>query len=105
MSALVNSPFLPFAVLILGIIAVVLMITRWRFHPFAALILASIFVGLIATELPANGDQHRLVTAVELPMLEFGVTAGKIAWVIALAAIIGTAMMESGAAERILNWL
>ena len=105
MSALVNSPFWPFAVLILGIIAVVLMITRWRFHPFAALILASIFVGLIATGLPANGDQHRLVTAVELPMLEFGVTAGKIAWVIALAAIIGTAMMESGAAERIVNWL
>lgn len=105
MSALVNSPFWPFAVLILSIIAVVLMITRWRFHPFVALILASIFVGLIATGLPGSEGAHPLVTAVELPMLEFGVTAGKIAWVIALAAIIGTAMMESGAAERIVNWL
>ncbi len=39
-------------------------------------------------------------------MLEFGVTAGvKIERVIALAAIIGAAMMESGAAERIVNWL
>lgn len=31
--------------------------------------------------------------------------AGKIAWVIALAAVIGTAMMESGAAEQIVNKL
>jgi gluconate:H+ symporter, GntP family len=38
-------------------------------------------------------------------MAEFGSMAGKIAWVIALAAVIGTAMMESGAAEQIVNWL
>ncbi len=47
----------------------------------------------------------RVITVVELPMAEFGVVAGKIAWVIALAAVIGTAMMESGAAEQIVNWL
>ena len=46
-----------------------------------------------------------MITAVELPMTEFGTMAGKIAWVIALAAVIGTAMMESGAAEQIVNWL
>jgi GntP family gluconate:H+ symporter len=51
------------------------------------------------------GDQHHVVKAVEIPMLEFGSVAGKIAWVIALAAIIGTAMMESGAAQKIVNWL
>jgi GntP family gluconate:H+ symporter len=38
-------------------------------------------------------------------MTEFGITAGKIAWVIALAAVIGTAMMESGGAEQIVNQL
>ncbi|MBK5269459.1 MAG: GntP family permease, partial [Bacteroidia bacterium] len=38
-----------------------------------------------------------------VPMIEFGNTAGKIAWVIALASIIGTAMLESGAAERMVN--
>jgi GntP family gluconate:H+ symporter len=72
-------------------------------HPFIALILSAIFVGLISNEIP--GDQHHVVKAVELPMLEFGTVAGKIAWVIALAAIIGTAMMQSGAAQKIVNWL
>ena len=46
-----------------------------------------------------------MVKAVEIPMVEFGIVAGKIAWVIALAAIIGTAMMQSGAAQKIVNWL
>jgi GntP family gluconate:H+ symporter len=46
-----------------------------------------------------------MVTVIELPMTEFGIMAGKIAWVIALAALIGTAMMESGAAEQIVNQL
>ena len=90
-------------VLVLGIIAVVLMISRWRLHPFIALILSAILVGLISHELP--GDQLHVVKAVEIPMLEFGNVAGKIAWVIALAAIIGAAMMESGAAQKIVNWL
>ena len=40
-----------------------------------------------------------------LPMREFGSIAGAIAWVIALAAIIGTAMMESGAAVKIVDSL
>jgi GntP family gluconate:H+ symporter len=79
------------------------MISRWRLHPFLALILSAILVGLISAELP--GDQLHVVKAVEIPMLEFGNVAGKIAWVIALAAIIGTAMMESGAAQKIVNWL
>lgn len=103
METLTHSPYWSFAVLILGIIAVVLMISRWRLHPFIALILSAIFVGLISVDLP--GDQHHVVKAVEIPMLEFGSVAGKIAWVIALAAIIGTAMMESGAAQKIVNWL
>jgi len=101
--ALTHSPYWPFAVLLLGIVAVVLMISRWRLHPFVALILSAILVGLVSIELP--GDQYHVVKAVELPMLEFGNVAGKIAWVIALAAIIGTAMMQSGAAQKIVNWL
>jgi len=105
MDSLLSSPYWPFAVLLLGIAAVVLMITRFKFHPFVALILSSILVGLISYELPIADGQIPIVGAIELPMLEFGSTAGKIAWVIALAAIIGTAMMESGAAERIVNAL
>ncbi len=103
MEALTHSPYWPFVVLSFGIVAVVLMISRWRIHPFVALILSAIMVGLISVDLP--GIQHHVVKAVELPMLEFGNVAGKIAWVIALAAIIGTAMMQSGAAQKIVNWL
>ncbi len=105
MSALVSSPYWPFAVLIIGIVAVVVMISRLRFHPFVALILSAILVGLISSELPGMGDNQHLVWAVELPMVEFGIVAGKIAWVIALAAVIGMAMMQSGAAQKIVSWL
>lgn len=105
MDAFVQSPYWPFFVLFLGVLAVVLMITVWRFHPFIALILAAILVGLISVDLPGVEGQHPLVNAIELPMMEFGSMAGKISWVIALAAIIGVAMMESGAAERIVNFL
>ena len=105
MSQLIQSPFWPFAVLILGIASVVLMISVLRFHPFVALILSAIFVGLISAELPEMANLPQLVRAVELPMQDFGYIAGKIAWVIALAAIIGAAMLASGAAERIVNWL
>lgn len=105
MDTVVQSPFWPFAILIMGITAVVVMISKLRMHPFIALILAAIFVGLISVSLPGIGDQHHLVWAVELPMVEFGIVAGKIAWVIALAAVIGTAMMQSGAAQSIVNWL
>ncbi|HBP56998.1 MAG TPA: gluconate transporter, partial [Verrucomicrobiales bacterium] len=43
------------------------------------------------------------INALEQPMHEMGSTAGKIAWVIALASIIGICMMESGAAEKIVR--
>ena len=105
MEGLISSAFWPFGVLLLSVAMVVIMITRLRFHPFIALILSAIFVGLISSALPEVAGQHPLITVVELPMAEFGVVAGKIAWVIALAAVIGTAMMESGAAEQIVNWL
>jgi GntP family gluconate:H+ symporter len=38
-------------------------------------------------------------------MREFGVTAGKVSFVIAIASILGIALTESGAAERIVNQL
>lgn len=105
MEAFYRSDYWPFMVLLLSVLVVVLMISRWRFHPFIALILAAIFVGFLSIDLPGPASQHWMVTAVELPMVEFGVMAGKIAWVIALAAVIGTAMMESGAASQIVHWL
>lgn len=105
MEALVHADYWPFVVLLLSVVVVVVLITRLRFHPFVALMLSAIFVGLISPALPQIPGQNYLITVVELPMAEFGNMAGKIAWVIALAAVIGTAMMESGAAEQIVNWL
>ncbi|MGI9552173.1 MAG: GntP family permease [Aurantibacter sp.] len=105
MEELFHSEYWPFLVLLMSMVAVVIMITRLRFHPFVALMISAIFVGLISSGLPGEALQNPLITAVELPMSEFGIMAGKIAWVIALAAVIGTAMMESGAAEQIVNHL
>ena len=105
MEMIFYSDYWPFIVLLLSVAMVVILITRLRFHPFVALMLSAIFVGLISPDLPKVPGQNPLTTAVELPMLEFGIMAGKIAWVIALAVVIGTAMMESGAAEQIVNRL
>jgi GntP family gluconate:H+ symporter len=105
MGAFIRSDYWPFVVLLLSLAIVVAMITRWRFHPFFALMLAAVFVGLLSPALPPVAGQNPMVTVIELPMTEFGIMAGKIAWVIALAALIGTAMMESGAAEQIVNQL
>ena len=105
MGAITHSDYWPFAVLLMSVTLVILLITRFRFHPFIALMLSAIFIGLVSPGLPVVEGQHLLITAVELPMVEFGMMAGRIAWVIALAAVIGTAMMESGAAEQIVNWL
>lgn len=105
MNSIVNAPYWPFAVLLFGIIAVVILISRLRLHPFVALMLSAIIVGLLSANVPGAEGLSHLVKSVETPMTEFGTVAGKIAWVIALAAMIGTAMMESGAAQRIVNWL
>ena len=99
-----SSIYWPFAVLLIAICVVVLFITKLKIHPFVALLISAIIVGLLAVDLPSDAGSKWL-TAVELPMKEFGSTAGKIAWVIALAALIGAAMMESGAAQRIVQAL
>ncbi len=104
MNALSSHIYWPFAILSLAILFVVILISKCKIHPFVSLVLAAIFVGLLSHELPIDISNH-LVAAVELPMRELGTTAGKIAWVIALAAMIGTAMMESGAARRIVTAL
>ena len=59
--------------------------------------------GLLAASLPGGTGQSHWVQAVELTTQEFGVVAGKIAVVIALAAVIGLCLMESGAADKIVR--
>jgi GntP family gluconate:H+ symporter len=86
----------PLTVLLIGIIAVVIQIAVLRIHAFIALTMAAILVGILSL----NGDEN-LANAVELTMQEMGTVAGKIAFVIVMASILGVALTESGAAEKI----
>ncbi len=89
----------PLAILGLGILLVILLITKCRLHPFFALLVTGIVVGMLSESLPGEGSHW--IKAVETPLQEMGVLAGKIAFVIALAAVIGICLTESGAADKI----
>ncbi len=95
----------PFGILLLGITTVIVMIAVLRVHAFFALMLAAVLVGILSSTLPGEPAVSHLVQAVELPMIEFGATAGKIGFVIALASVIGICLMESGAADKIVRRL
>ncbi len=95
----------PFFVLAASVAFVVAAIVALRVHAFIALMLAAMLAGALSETLPGAPGSGHFVQAIELPMLEFGATAGKIAWVIALAALIGTCLMESGAADKIVRSL
>jgi len=81
---------------------VVLFIVALRLPAYISLILGAIIVGILS---PHVGDGNVWVVAVETSMKEFGITAGKVSFVIAIASVLGVAMTESGAAERIVNQL
>jgi GntP family gluconate:H+ symporter len=93
----------PFAVLAITVALVVFLITVMRVHAFLALILAAIAAGLLAGRLPGEPETSHWIQAVELTTTEFGVTAGKISLVIALASVIGMCLMESGAADKVVR--
>ncbi len=93
----------PLTVLLIGTLAIVLFIVVLRLHAFIALMLAAILVGILGQTVPEGVNAW--VLAVENAMKEFGVTAGKVSFVIAIASVLGIALTESGAAERIVNQL
>ena len=85
----------PLLVLLLGMSVVVGAIVLLRQNAFLALIAGAILVSLFA---PGEG-----ATKVARVAEAFGRTAGSIGIVIAFAAVIGKAMAESGAADRIVS--
>ncbi|MEO8623005.1 MAG: SLC13 family permease [bacterium] len=85
----------PFLILLIGMIVILGAIIGLRLNAFLALIVAAIVVSFLAP-----GEQTVKIARVAEA---FGKTAGSIGIVIALAAIIGTAMTESGAADRIVG--
>jgi GntP family gluconate:H+ symporter len=85
----------PLVILLIGMATVIGLIVGLRLNAFFALIAAALVVSLLAPGAPAD-KVARVASA-------FGSTAGSIGIVIALAAVIGTCMLESRAADRIVR--
>ena len=85
----------PLLILATGVIIVLGMIIFLRINAFVALITAAMVVSVMAPG-EVGSKISRVADA-------FGRSAGAIGIVIALAAIIGQCMMESGAADRIVR--
>jgi gluconate:H+ symporter, GntP family len=83
----------PLGILVIGIVIVLGMILVLRLNAFFAMLTAAIVVSLLAP-----GAAAEKITRVAEA---FGTTAGKIGISIAMAAVIGKCMLESGAADRI----
>ena len=94
-----------FFVLSIGIVFIIVAIAGFKMHPFFALILAAILVGILSPQdLPrTDAEQHLPQATMALREVgrAFGRLAGGIGIVIAMAAVIGQALMESGAADKI----
>jgi len=85
----------PLVILGIGVAIVIGMIVVLRINAFVALITAAIVVSLMAP-----GEFSEKISRVAV---EFGNTAGKIGIVIAMAAVIGRCLIESGAADRVVR--
>jgi GntP family gluconate:H+ symporter len=85
------------AACVLGILAVVVLITWAKMHPFLALMLGSAVLGAVATMPPGE--------TVKSFVAGFGSTAGAVGILIALGAMIGKLLEDSGGANRIVATL
>jgi GntP family gluconate:H+ symporter len=107
---------LPFILLLVGILTVLGGIIRFKLHAFLALTLAALVVGLFTPKelLVKHFHQEKGETIEQANKLAeknigtrlaegFGRTSTKIGILIAMAAIIGTCLMESGGALRIVR--
>ncbi len=105
----------PMFILFVGVLIVVGGIIGLKLHPFLALLLAAFVVAwmtpgsaieqfaLSKGTAPAAALKLSKQSIGERVAFEFGTTAGKIGILIAMAAIIGKCLLESGAAERIIR--
>ncbi|MEM7375498.1 MAG: SLC13 family permease [Bacteroidota bacterium] len=88
----------PIFVLLISVLFIVVAITRLKLHAFLALILAGILAGWLM-----SSNTWEMVEAIGKVGEGFGKTAGGVGLVIALAAIIGMGLMDSGAADSIVR--
>ncbi len=105
----------PFFILAVGVLIVVGGIIGLKLHPFLALLFGAFVVALLTPAVAVEqysldkGSTQAVATALaqknigERIATEFGNTCAKIGILIAMAAIIGKCLLESGAAERIIR--
>ncbi len=91
------SPWRAVTLVVLGVISVLVLMIALKFHAFVALILSSILISLLIGGAGAEPIQR--------VAREFGASAGGIGIVIGMAAVIGKCMLDSGAADRIVQWM
>ncbi|MCU1536353.1 MAG: gluconate transporter [Humibacillus sp.] len=85
------------AACLLGILTVVLLITVVKLHPFLSLMLGSAVLGAVATMPPLDIKDSFIAG--------FGSTTGTVGVLIALGAMIGKLLEDSGGANRIVSTL
>ncbi len=105
----------PFFILVVAIVVIVAGIIWLRLHAFVALLLAAFAVAILT---PASGIKRFAIESGLSPeeatafanrsigeriAIAFGNTAAQIGILIAMAAIIGKCLLESGGAERIVR--
>jgi gluconate:H+ symporter, GntP family len=107
----------PIFILFIGVLIVVGGIIGLKLHPFLALLLAAVAVALLTPTVAL--EQFYIAKGTAAPEAfklarksigerigtEFGNTCAKIGILIAMAAIIGKAMLDSGAAEKIIRFM
>lgn len=89
----------PLIILAIGVVIVLGMIIALRINAFIALITAALVVSLLAPVEEGGALGEKISRVAEA----FGSTAAGVGIVIALAAVIGKAMMDSGAADRVVR--
>ena len=105
----------PIILILIGLTVIIAAILILKVHPVLALLFAAIIVGVLTTgDHLARFAQSQNMSAEEISALmnqplgkriagAFGNTAAKIGILIAMAAIIGTCLLRSGAADRIVR--
>lgn len=109
--AATSASYWPFVVLAVSVAFIIIGISKLRMHAFVALILAALLAGLLANKdswdiVQKDGKvkaMSSMVGVVEMVSKGLGDTARDIAVSIALAAIIGMCLMESGGADKVVR--
>jgi GntP family gluconate:H+ symporter len=109
--AAISASYWPFVVLAISVAFIIIAISKLRMHAFVALILAALLAGLLANKdswdiVQKDGKvkaMSSMVGVVEMVSKGLGDTARDIAISIALAAIIGMCLMESGSADKVVR--